>query len=170
MFARAVLIQIEAAGLELTEGHAASAAARSEDDGLDSDVVQQRRLAGGGRDDADADKAAGTAQASGEGRPKTMPSLRPQISGSPGAWGWIHGEEVASDCGGEAGALVSVPFCAPVCAPLCVPFCARADVEAERRIAAAARTRARVKSGREIWRLRMKTIRSASHSLTDLIV
>ena len=63
--ALAVLAGIEAAGLELTEGHAAHAAAGAEDDGLDGDVVEQLRLAGGGRNDADTDEPARPTKASG---------------------------------------------------------------------------------------------------------
>src|SRR5205807_10500429 len=49
--ALAMLAGIEAAGLELAECHATGAAARSEDDRLDGDEVEQLGLARGGRED-----------------------------------------------------------------------------------------------------------------------
>jgi hypothetical protein len=63
-----VLAGIEAAGLELAEGHAAGAAAGAEDHRLDGDEVEELRLAGCGREDTDADESAGAAKASGRGQ------------------------------------------------------------------------------------------------------
>ena len=96
MLAHAVLIEIEAAGLELTEGHAAGRLPGPRMTGSTAMKLSSSGWPVVGEMTPTRMSPRGPRIPPGEGRPKRMPSLRPQMSGSPGAWGWIHWEEMAS--------------------------------------------------------------------------